>query len=82
MRVQVRKWGNSLALRIPNSFASEAALSLGAYVDLTIQDGRLVVTPVAKPKYALQDLLARVTPENLHGELDAGPGVGAEAPAW
>ena len=40
MRVRVQKWGNSLALRIPKSFASETALASGAEVDLTIEDGR------------------------------------------
>lgn len=79
MRVQVQKWGNSLALRIPRSFAAETALSSGADVDLTIEDGRLVVTPVRKPRYTLEDLVAGITPENRHGEIDTGPSVGNEA---
>lgn len=79
MRVQVQKWGNSLALRIPKSFAAETELSLGSDVDLTIEDGRLVVTPLSKPKHTLEELLARVTPENRHDEVDTGPSVGAEA---
>ena len=79
MRVQVQKWGNSLALRIPKSFAAETELSLGSDVDLTIEDGRLVVTPLSKPKHTLEELLARVTPENRHDEVDTGASVGAEA---
>lgn len=79
MRVQVQKWGNSLALRIPRSFAAETELTPGSDVDLTIEDGRLVITPVAKPRYSLEALLARVTPENRHDEVDIGPSVGVEA---
>lgn len=79
MRVQVQKWGNSLALRIPKSFAAETGLSLSSDVDLTIEEGRLVVTPLAKPRYTLEELLARVTPENRHDEVDTGPSVGVEA---
>jgi antitoxin MazE len=79
MRVQVQKWGNSLALRIPKSFANETDLSPGSDVDLSIEDGRLVITPLAKPRYSLDELLARVTPENRHDEVDTGPGVGVEA---
>jgi antitoxin MazE len=79
MRVQVQKWGNSLALRIPKSFATETELSLGSDVDLTVEDGRLVVTPLVKPRYTLDELLARVTPENRHDEVETGPSVGAEA---
>lgn len=79
MRAQVQKWGNSLALRIPKSFAAETGLAMSSDVDLTIEDGRLVVTPLSKPRYTLDDLLARVTPENRHDEVDTGPSVGAEA---
>ena len=79
MRVRVQKWGNSLALRIPRSFARETALDPGAEVDLTLEDGRLVITPLPEPAYALDELLARITPENLHSETETGPGVGNEA---
>jgi antitoxin MazE len=79
MRMRVQKWGNSLALRIPKSFAVETALDCGAEVDLSLEDGRLVITPLAEPAYELTDLLAHITPENLHSEIDAGPSVGSEA---
>lgn len=78
MRVRVQKWGNSLALRIPKSFATETDLDSGAEVDLTLEDGRLVITPVAPPAFELSELLARVTPENLHEEVDSGPSIGGE----
>lgn len=78
MRVRVQKWGNSLALRIPKSFAIETALDSGAEVDLTLEDGRLVITPRSEPRYALSDLLAEVTPQNLHAEIDTGSSQGAE----
>jgi antitoxin MazE len=78
MRTRVQKWGNSLALRIPKSFAVETALGEGAEVELTLEDGRLVVTPVQELRYELADLLAQVRPENLHAETDTGSGMGAE----
>lgn len=79
MRVRVQKWGNSLALRIPKSFATETALDSGAEVDLSLEDGRLVITPLSGPRYSLADLLANITPENLHGEVETGESQGAEA---
>ena len=78
MRVRVQKWGNSLALRIPKSFATETALDSGAEVDLTLEDGRLVVTPLCEPRYSLSDLLAEVTPQNLQPEIATGSSQGAE----
>ncbi|CAN5395944.1 AbrB/MazE/SpoVT family DNA-binding domain-containing protein [soil metagenome] len=79
MRARVQRWGNSLALRIPKAFATETALESGSEVELTLDEGRLVVTPVASPSYELEDLLTQVTPKNLHGEVDTGSSVGDEA---
>jgi antitoxin MazE len=79
MRARVQRWGNSLALRIPKAFATETDLESGSEVELTLDDGRLIFTPLAPASYKLEDLLARVTPENLHGEVDTGSSVGDEA---
>jgi antitoxin MazE len=78
MRIRVQKWGNSLALRIPKSFAVEMAIRQGAEVDLTLEEGRLVVTPLPHAGYPLDALLARVTPDNIHREIDTGRAVGDE----
>ena len=77
MKVQIQKWGNSLALRIPKSFAIESKISQGATVDVSIENGKIIVFPVAE-EFSLDDLLAKVTPENLHGEIDTGNPVGDE----
>lgn len=79
MRARVQRWGNSLALRIPKPIAEMSALEEGTDVDLSLDEGRLVVTPVRRRKYTLDELLAQVTDENLHGEIDTGPSVGNEA---
>ncbi len=78
MRTKVQRWGNSLAVRIPKSFAQEVGLVADAPVELHIADGALVITraPVAPP--TLEELLEAVTADNLHGEVDAGPAHGAE----
>lgn len=72
MRTKVQRWGNSLAVRIPKSFAEEAGLVADTPVDMHIADGALVVVraPAAAP--TLEELLDGVTAENLHGEVDAG----------
>lgn len=44
MRVRIRKWGNSLALRIPKPLAAETRLGPGAAVELTVRDGQLVAS--------------------------------------
>lgn len=79
MRTRVQRWGNSLALRIPSAFAAETTIEQGSEVELTLEEGRLVVTPVTAPVFSLEALLAEITPENLHSEADAGAPEGAEA---
>jgi antitoxin MazE len=79
METRIQKWGNSLALRIPQAFAREIGLSQDSSVELSLEEGRLVITPVPAAGVRLEDLLAGITPDNLHGEADTGSPVGNEA---
>ncbi len=78
MRTRIQKWGNSLALRIPKSFAAEAHLAQDSVVEVSLISGKLVVAPVAESVLTLEQLLAGVTEENLHREVDTGPATGNE----
>jgi antitoxin MazE len=78
MRTRVQKWGNSLALRIPKSFATEVGLQRDTSVEVSLAEGKLVITRVTEPKLTLKQLLAKVTKENLHHEVDTGPATGNE----
>ena len=79
MQTRIQKWGNSLGLRIPKSFAAEAQVEAGSTVDISVDDGQLVVRPLKRRKYVLRELLKDVTPKNVHREVDAGEPVGREA---
>ena len=78
MKTKVQKWGNSLALRIPKSFAAETSLEPDTEVDLSLVQGKLVVTPIVESDYSLEALLEGVTEENIHAEVDTGASVGNE----
>ncbi len=79
MRTKIQKWGNSLALRIPKSFAEETGVKAGCTVDLSVADGQLVVSPVRSKRFRLHELLSKVTKENLHAEISTGEPTGREA---
>ncbi len=79
MRTRVRKWGNSLALRIPKPFAEEAGLGEGGEVEVSVTDGKLVAEPVRRPRFTLRSLLSGVRPKLLHDAEDFGRPVGREA---
>jgi antitoxin MazE len=77
MRTKVQKWGNSLALRIPRSSAREMNVAQGSQVEVTVKNGSLLVTPLHKPA-RLEELLRRVTPENVRAERATGRARGRE----
>ncbi len=79
METTMRKWGNSLGVRIPKAFAEEAGVREGSAVDISIAGGDIVIRRLRRRSVNLDDLLARVTPENLHAEIDTGAPVGREA---
>jgi antitoxin MazE len=79
MQSKVQKWGNSLALRIPKSFAVEIGLADDSMVELSLIEGKLVITPLLLPPYSLDALLANITTDNIHSEQDFGIAEGDEA---
>ena len=78
MRVQIQKWGNSLALRIPKVFVHEANLCQGAAVDIGIKENCIIVKPLLKKKYSLKSLLVAVNKVNAHKQEDFGERQGRE----
>ena len=71
MKTQVGKWGNSLAVRIPRTYAKELELEEGTELEVTRVDGGLLLRP-RKLEYTLEELLKEIKPENIHGETDWG----------
>lgn len=78
MLVKIQTWGNSLALRIPKAFAREAGLEPGTTVNLTSEDGRLIIEKAASIEYKLEELVAGISEENIHYEVDYGGPRGGE----
>ena len=79
MQTRIQKWGNSLALRIPKAVAEQVGVVQGRVVELDVEDGALHIRPATPRVIVLDDLLARVTDANRHGETDTGGAVGLEA---
>lgn len=77
MHVTVKKWGNSLSVRIPAAIMKAVHLQVDAKVDVREENGRIIIEPVRE--HSLADLVAGITPDNLHGAVDFGGSVGNEA---
>ena len=78
MITKIQKWGNSLGLRIPKSFAEEVGVEEGSPVNISLEGNRLVVRPLRGKRYLLSHLLSQVKEENLHKEISTGDAAGKE----
>jgi antitoxin MazE len=78
MVAKVQKWGNSLAIRIPKPFASEIGLTDNSAVTLSLQNQKIVISPIARKKMRLKQILDQITEQNLHDEIDMGIWTGNE----
>ncbi len=77
--VHTSRLGSDLTLKIPPAFAAELGLEPDSNVDVSLLGNSIVVCPTRRPPVLLDDLLACVTDDNLHSEVDTGPAVGKEA---
>jgi antitoxin MazE len=78
MTSRVGKWGNSLAVRLPKAFADEMNLVENSSIVMMLKDGALIIAPDREPEWKLEDLLAGVKEENIHGEWETGERAGKE----
>jgi len=66
MKNRVQKWGNSLAVRIPRSFAKVMGWEENAPVAMSLEDGSLIIKTDRERAWDIDALLSRVTSENIH----------------
>lgn len=76
--LEIKTWGNSLGLRIPSAVARAARLTVSQSVKLTVEDGRVIITPQGKKPLTLAERLERYDPAVHAGEAMAAPLIGAE----
>lgn len=76
MQSQVKKWGNSLGIRIPSVMARELDLENGSTVEITQNENQILIKTAKKTE--LLKKLASIKPENLHDEISYGRQEGKE----
>ena len=78
MQTRIQKWGNSLAIRIPKTFATQSHLKQDSLVEISEENGRIILFPVPQSEITLAKLLDDITPENTHGEISTSSAIGKE----
>ncbi|PCN59293.1 MULTISPECIES: AbrB/MazE/SpoVT family DNA-binding domain-containing protein [unclassified Acinetobacter] len=79
MELTIKRWGNSAALRLPADLLNGLNLKPESIVEVSMKNKSIVIKPIKKKSdLSLEKLLAGITSENLHNEVDTGYSVGKE----
>jgi antitoxin MazE len=76
MEAVVKKWGNSLGIRIPNLIVREFSLKDGSFVDINDTGDEIVIKPIQKN--TLMEMLDSINEKNLHEAIETVGPVGKE----
>ena len=85
IETEIKKWGNSLALRVTGIMATLPQFKAGTKVTVDVTEEGMVVKPAVRGKntlrfpYTEEELLAEITPEKAHADAlaqPAGPEIG------
>lgn len=77
MQTEVKKWGNSLGVRLPRHITESASLREGTPIKLTVEDGKVVLRPT-RQKFKLAELLKGHEKPEAGVEFDWGKPQGDE----
>ncbi len=77
MNITVQKWGNSLAIKLPDIFAKDINIHQGSHLDLLKVKDKLVLKPCTR-KITLKKMLSKINDDNIHSEIATGKVVGNE----
>jgi len=78
MEAKVKRWGNSLGIRIPKSFSAQAGITDGSDIELQLEGDKITIVPIHKNEYTLDELLSRVSEDNIHYEIKTNGPLGNE----
>jgi antitoxin MazE len=81
MKVQIAKWGNSAAVRLPKAVLEQVGLAAGSEVEMVVENGVLIITAIETAQPSLADLIRSMDETGVDGQSDTvqwGPDRGAE----
>ncbi|MFH1050386.1 MAG: AbrB/MazE/SpoVT family DNA-binding domain-containing protein [bacterium] len=78
MEAVIKKWGNSLGLRLPKVLAEQFNIDDGSHLELRPEKDYIKLLPLHKPKFTLIELMSKVSKKNIHSEIDSSSTQGNE----
>ena len=78
METKVKKWGNSLGVRIPKSFSTQAGITEGSSIEIKIDGDTITIVPKHKNEYSIDELISLISEDNVHYEIKMDGPIGNE----
>ena len=80
MLTKIQKWGNSQGLRFPKTVLEEAQINVGDEVNVSVQDGKIIIETVNKLRnaYDLKELVSKIPTDYRAEEVAWGAPIGKE----
>ncbi|MDD2935277.1 MAG: AbrB/MazE/SpoVT family DNA-binding domain-containing protein [Candidatus Pacebacteria bacterium] len=78
MKTRIKKWGNSLAIRLPKTSVDLLNLKENNEVSFDFDKDQIIIKPENKKEYSLSELISKINSKNIHKEIDWGKPVGKE----
>lgn len=76
----IQKWGNSLACRLPKAVAEQANFAEDTPVTIRVEGEQIIISKArVRRRIDADELISRITPDNLHAPVEFGAPVGNEA---
>jgi antitoxin MazE len=76
--LNIKRWGNSLGVRLPVAVSSEAHLHVDQQVRIMVEDGHVIIIPITEVPVTLEQRLERFDPTRHGGEVMVSEAIGAE----
>jgi len=78
METILKKWGNSIGVRVPSSVLKQVRLTENQRVEISARNGTALIKPLRGRRYSPAELLAGITRKNRHKSIDLGHPAGIE----
>jgi antitoxin MazE len=70
MVVKIQRWGNSQGLRLAKHVLDDAGIAVGDEVEVVVGEREIRLVKKARPKFVLEELVARM-PKNYRGREES-----------
>ncbi|GAB6058315.1 AbrB/MazE/SpoVT family DNA-binding domain-containing protein [Desulfonatronum parangueonense] len=74
----IKKWGNSLGVRLPSAVVKAVGLRKDQLVSVRVEEQQVIISPLPENEPSLEERLAQYDPQRHGGEVMIAPAIGAE----